>query len=96
MGLGCVADTVVVTLAKQSPLLGTVSQWSDQTAEHSHFTLTDLSHTAFTPVAAPTLSEPWTPAPSKHMQDQKYTRTAKHLRLWIVRGEKKGLQIHEV
>lgn len=29
-----------------------LSQWSEQTAEHSHFTLLDLSHMAFTPVAA--------------------------------------------
>lgn len=29
-----------------------VSQWSKQTAEHSHFTLLNLSHMAFTPVAA--------------------------------------------
>lgn len=35
-----------------------LSQWSQQTAEHSHFTLFDLSHMAFTPVVAPNRSWP--------------------------------------
>lgn len=95
--LEAVSNTVVVVMpTKQSLLLATVSQWSDQTAEHSHFTLTDLSHAVFTPVAAPKHSEPWTLVPGKHMQSQSCTQPAKQLRLWTGgRGKKTDLKEHD-
>lgn len=86
--LEAVSNTVAVVLpTKQSLLLGTVSQWSAQTAEHSHFTLPDLSRAVFTPVAAPAHSEPPTPAPWKHMQSPRCTRPAKQRRLWTIWGK---------